>query len=236
MSADEFNSFQRIPYKTRIDCMTLYLIGDNGRTFNMQDIGEMVFGDKNASFTVSLIHRMYNFEGKNGGKYKNGCKFEKTYGYRITRQDIERFVYAYPNGCKDSSVTFEQFLISNLNQRNNNVQNGYNQEAVQQYTYQNNQNYSNEYDHATEQMIQHLTNNTANESNNTTETQLSGGDEVFVIIVGLIVGAVLLYLIYRFFKFIILWTISFIMNYWLLIVLGIAIIFIIKYIINRIRY
>ena len=45
----------------------------------------------------------------------NGCKFEQTYGYRVTRKDIEAFVKNYPNGTFNNGVTFEDFLRARVN-------------------------------------------------------------------------------------------------------------------------
>lgn len=107
---DELEQFKRIAIKKKVDSMELYLIGSNGYRYNMQEVGAKVFGDANYSYTVSLIHRCYNFAGQNGRMYCNGCKFEQTYGYRVTRKDIEAFVAKYPNGTFNNGVTFEDFL------------------------------------------------------------------------------------------------------------------------------
>ena len=118
ISDDEMNQFRSIPFKRKADCMEAYLIGRNGRRYNMQEVGALVFGDQNYSFTVSLIHRCYNFSGQNSALYRNGCRFEQTYGYRVTRKDIEAFLKQYPNGTFQTGVTFEQFLKSRVNSGN----------------------------------------------------------------------------------------------------------------------
>lgn len=107
---DELNQFKSLAVKKKVDAMEAYLIGINGNRYNMQEVGARVFGDENYSFTVSLIHRCYNFSGQNGGKYRNGCKFEQMYGYRVTRKDIEAFVRKYPNGTVSQGNKFEDFL------------------------------------------------------------------------------------------------------------------------------
>lgn len=112
---DELNQFRHISLKNKIDSMQLYLIGKNGYKFNMQDVGYKVFSDPNYSYTVSLIHRCYNFSGQNSGKYRDGCKFEQRYGYRVSRKDIEAFIKKYPNGTFNSNITFEDFLITRIN-------------------------------------------------------------------------------------------------------------------------
>lgn len=111
---DEFSQFKNLSAKKKVDSMELYLIGCNGYKYNMQEVGERVFGNENYSYTVSLIHRYYNFSGQNGGRYREGCSFERTYGYRVTRKDIEAFVRKYPNGTVDKGVTFEDFLITRV--------------------------------------------------------------------------------------------------------------------------
>ena len=78
------------------------------------EIGRKILNDKNGSFTVSLIHRCYNFSGKNSRKYREVCKFEQTYGYRVTRRDIEDFVRTYPNGTFQTGITFEDFLKTRI--------------------------------------------------------------------------------------------------------------------------
>lgn len=115
ITSDELNQFKSLAVKKKVDSMELYLIGVNGYKYNMQEVGARVFGDENYSYTVSLIHRCYNFAGQNGGKYRNGCKFEQTYGYRVTRNDIEAFVKKYPNGTFNNGVTFEDFLRTRVN-------------------------------------------------------------------------------------------------------------------------
>lgn len=115
ITSDELAQFKSLAVKKKVDSMELYLIGANGYKYNMQEVGARVFGDENYSYTVSLIHRCYNFAGQNGGKYRNGCKFEQTYGYRVTRKDIEAFVKKYPNGTFNNGVTFEDFLRTRVN-------------------------------------------------------------------------------------------------------------------------
>ena len=115
ITSDELAQFKSLAVKKKVDSMELYLIGANGYKYNMQEVGARVFGDENYSYTVSLIHRCYNFAGQNGGKYRNGCKFEQTYGYRVTRKDIEAFVKKYPNGAFNNGITFEDFLRTRVN-------------------------------------------------------------------------------------------------------------------------
>ena len=108
---DELNTFRSLSLKDKVDCMEAYLIGVNGRKMNMAEVGSYVFGNENYSYTVSLIHRCYNFSGQNGGKYRNGCQFEKNHGHRVNRLDIETFIRTYPNGTYDNGITFDQFLL-----------------------------------------------------------------------------------------------------------------------------
>ncbi len=115
ITSSELAQFKSLAVKKKVDSMELYLIGANGYKYNMQEVGARVFGDENYSYTVSLIHRCYNFAGQNGGKYRNGCKFEQTYGYRVSRKDIEAFVKKYPNGTFNNGVTFEDFLRTRVN-------------------------------------------------------------------------------------------------------------------------
>ncbi|WP_461810955.1 hypothetical protein [Faecalimonas sp.] len=115
ITTDELAQFKSLAVKKKVDSMEMYLIGRNGYKYNMQEVGVNVFGDENYSYTVSLIHRCYNFSGQNGGKYRNGCKFEQTYGYRVSRKDIEAFVKKYPNGTFSNGVTFDDFLRSRVN-------------------------------------------------------------------------------------------------------------------------
>lgn len=123
ISADEFSQFRYIPIEKRIDCMQIYLIGINGVRYNMEETARKVFGKSNDSFTVSLIHRCYNFSGKNSGKYREGCLFEQKYGYSVTRRDIEDFVKKYPNGTFQMDMTFEKFLLMRKDTENYNVRN-----------------------------------------------------------------------------------------------------------------
>lgn len=115
ITSDELNQFSGLSVKKKLDSMELYLIGANGYKYNMQEVGARVFGDENYSYTVSLIHRCYNFAGQNSGKYKNGCKFEQTFDYRVTRKDIEAFIKKYPNGTFNQGITFEDFLKTRIN-------------------------------------------------------------------------------------------------------------------------
>lgn len=114
ISNDELMQFKNIPFSKKVDCMELYLLGDGQYRYNMEDVGRKILNDKNGSFTVSLIHRCYNFSGKNSRKYREGCKFEQTYGYRVTRRDIEDFVRTYPNGTFQTGITFEDFLKTRI--------------------------------------------------------------------------------------------------------------------------
>lgn len=118
ITSDELNQFRSLPFKKKADSMELYLIGDGGR-YNMQEVATRVFGHENYSFTVSLIHRCYNFSGQNGGRYCNGCAFEKKYGYRVTRKDIEAFLKKYPSGTYSRGITFEDFLKTRINSSSN---------------------------------------------------------------------------------------------------------------------
>ncbi|AGC68854.1 hypothetical protein Cst_c18770 [Thermoclostridium stercorarium subsp. stercorarium DSM 8532] len=114
ITEEEFYQFKKLPVQKKIDSMEAYLIGINGRRYNMEEVGGMVFGEENYSFKVSLIHRCYNFFGQNSGKYAPGCNFERNYGYRVTRKDIEDFVNTYPNGTFDIGITFEDFLKTRI--------------------------------------------------------------------------------------------------------------------------
>lgn len=156
ISEDELVQLRNIPISRRVDCMALYLLGSGGYYYNMQEVGAKIFGDVNYSYTVSLIHRCYNFSGQNSGRYCNGCKFEQTYGYRVSRNDIEAFVKTYPNGTFSNGITFEEFLIARAESarkaRASQMQ-GMPQIQPQQYNYQNvnyqntnyqNMNYSNQ--------------------------------------------------------------------------------------------
>lgn len=114
ISAEEFAQFKSISMQRRVDCMELYLIGKNGYRYSMQDVGAEIYGDVNYSYTVSLIHRCYNFAGQNKGRYCPGCRFEADYGYRVTRKDIEAFVRKYPAGTFRKDITFEDFLLTRV--------------------------------------------------------------------------------------------------------------------------
>ena len=114
ITEDELRQFKSVPVDKKVVCMALYLIGSPTRRYNMQEVACRVFGQENYSFTVSLIHRCYNFSGNNGGRYRNGCSFEQTYGYRVTPKDIEAFVKQYPGGTFDKGITFEDFLLARI--------------------------------------------------------------------------------------------------------------------------
>lgn len=114
ITPDEMNTFRSIPFQKKLQSMETYLIGGPRGKYNMADVAEQVFHDRNYSFTVSLIHRCYNFSGQNGGRYKPGCRFEQAHGYRVTRDDIEAFLRQYPNGTFGSGITFEQFLLTRV--------------------------------------------------------------------------------------------------------------------------
>ncbi len=155
----KFKSFSE---KQKIDCLETYLIGHQGQNYNMTQVGEMVFGES-SSYDTSTIHRAYNFDGDNKGLYKKGCRFEKTYGYEVTRRDIEAFVKKYKNGTLDLNITLEEFLLTRIGnvkkqvqkpiQKPNNtqvqqakitqVQNTQNNYQYNQSNYENNQNSSN---------------------------------------------------------------------------------------------
>jgi hypothetical protein len=88
----------------------------------------VVVVNKNYRFKISALLRCYNFSGKNGGNYKSGCSFEKKYVYRVSRQDIEALLSTHPDGLFNTDITFEQFLISRVNNaRNINQPQSYNQ-------------------------------------------------------------------------------------------------------------
>lgn len=111
ISEDEFAQFCSYTEKQKADCMELYLI----KGMNQQEVQEMVFGDVSKfAHRVSLIHRCYNFSGKNSGKYRDGCRFEQKYGYQISRKDIVAFIETYPYGTFENGVTFEDFLLAQL--------------------------------------------------------------------------------------------------------------------------
>lgn len=110
ITGDEYNQFRSIPHAKKLRAMSLYLIGKDNVSFNMQDVGDMVFGDVNYSFTVSLIMRCYNFKDRNSRRYRPGCKFEQETGYRVTDADIDAFLKKYPNGTFQTNYTFEDFL------------------------------------------------------------------------------------------------------------------------------
>ena len=57
--------------------MEAYLIGINGHKYKMKEVGARVFGDENYSFTVSLIHRCYNFRGKMAGNIAMGVNLRR---------------------------------------------------------------------------------------------------------------------------------------------------------------
>jgi len=115
ISEEEIYHFRKIPVQDKIDSMEAYLIGVNGHKYNMEQVGAWIFGGDRPSFTVSLIHRCYNFTGVNSGKYAPGCEFERKYGYRISREDIEAFVLTYPNGTHHLGIHFEDFLKDRIN-------------------------------------------------------------------------------------------------------------------------
>lgn len=117
ISADEREQYRYIPRQKKIDAMEMYLLGRNGRFYNMEEVGEIYFGNGNESFTVSLIHRANGINCGRGsskkGLYRPGCKFEQVYGYRVTRRDIEDFIRQYEStGSAYQGVSFEDWLIS----------------------------------------------------------------------------------------------------------------------------
>ena len=123
ISQDEFNVFMGISNVTKVKVMELYLI----EGYTMNDVGYEVFGKDDRSFTVSLIHRCYNFSGRNGGKYRKGCKFQLEHNYIVSKKDIEEFIKRYPRGTFGNGITFEDFLIDKIRrygtQSQNNVMN-----------------------------------------------------------------------------------------------------------------
>ena len=113
ISPDELKTFKSLGQKKIVDCMELYLI----EGYNMSQVGNLVFGKENYSYTVSLIHRIYGFSDRNSGLYRNGCSFERNYSYRVTRQDIEAFVKKYPEGTYSKGIRLEDFLITRANKQ-----------------------------------------------------------------------------------------------------------------------
>ena len=112
ISQDEFNVFKGISTENKVRSMELYLI----EGYNMKEVGCKVFGKDDRSFSVSLIHRCYNFSGKNSGKYRKGCEFQRYYNYQVSRKDIKEFIYKYPTGTFYNGITFEDFLIDKVKQ------------------------------------------------------------------------------------------------------------------------
>lgn len=110
ISQDEFNVFMGISNETKVQVMELYLI----EGYTMNDVGYEVFGKDDRSFTVSLIHRCYNFSGRNGGKYRKGCKFQLEHNYIVSKNDIEEFIKQYPRGTFGNGITFDDFLIEKI--------------------------------------------------------------------------------------------------------------------------
>lgn len=65
---------------------------------------------------VSLIHRCYNFSGRNCGKFS-----VKKFGYEVTEDDVVAFVKKYPDGIianystdPGSGIEMEEFLIEQI--------------------------------------------------------------------------------------------------------------------------
>ena len=110
ISQDEFNVFMGISNETKVKVMELYLI----EGYTMNDVGYEVFGKDDRSFTVSLIHRCYNFSGRNGGKYRKGCKFQLEHNYIVSRNDIEEFIKIYPRGTFGNGITFDWNILKDL--------------------------------------------------------------------------------------------------------------------------
>lgn len=116
LSEEELSQFKALAFGKKIAAMKMYLLGNGEIRYNMSEVGQAVFGGENYSYTVSLIHRAYNFSGNNSGRYRSGCLFEKKYHYRVTGKDIEAFVRTYPDGTCQKGITFESFLLSRLRQ------------------------------------------------------------------------------------------------------------------------
>ena len=194
ITSDEVSQFKSLPVKKKVDSMDLYLRGD-GRKYTMQEVGARIFGNENYSYSVSLIHRCYNFSGQNGGKYRNGCKFEQTYRYRVTRADIEAFVRAYPDGTFRNGVTFEDFLrtrVGSAKVPTLNPQQQAQRSVPQEYSRQN-------------------TNNAKN--NQMTNAESDKGLRIAVLIIGLI-GVLILFIMFSTGVLFDHWIIALIILFW----------------------
>lgn len=209
ISEAEWSQFNSIPKKRKIDCMEAYLIGKDGKVYrSMQAVGDAIVGDENYSYTVSLIHRCYNFSQQNGGRYRNGCKFEQTYGYRVTRQDIEAFVNKYPHGTFNQGITFEDFLKTRLHSNRSTPV----REAPRQIQYEDNRTFPEEF------------------SQQNTQANGEGGSSDSGGIADLIIGIIMLVVLFLILRSVFLFIKGFWLKHWVKIVVG-AILVIIGYIV-----
>lgn len=116
---NDLTTFRTVPPEVKARVMYTYLVGQPGDGINdMNDVAQRVLGGSCNSQSVSNITRGYGFSGQNHRKYKKGCAFEKRTEHEVTLEDIQAYVYEYPDGTfygdgDDAGFTgesFEEFL------------------------------------------------------------------------------------------------------------------------------
>ncbi len=226
ISESELQQFKAFDPALKANVMEAYLI----RGMKMKEVAKL-FLNSDYSFAVSLIHRCYNFSDKNSGRYSANSRFERKYGYRVTKRDIEEFINMYPDGTSEQGITFDDFLLKKIARMK---KANHNQNIKTRTRYQPSKQYPQDSFFANEGSFEtNYAGNQAGNQQNYSNTDTGDGIEfIFVIVAGIITIA-LLYFLVKFLWKIFLKAIPSLLSYAVVIIVVGAII---KSIYNRFKY
>ena len=116
VTESDLQNLQNYTDKQRAIVIYLYLVGENGKNYNLQEVAKKVFNIDDGR-QVSSICRCYNIgeqtHRRNSGIYSLHSEFCKKYG-QVTLELIQEFVAQYPNGCY-LETNIEDFIIKKVN-------------------------------------------------------------------------------------------------------------------------
>ena len=108
MTHEQVQQYWSLEHKNRekvIDCLTLFLVGQNGYCFNLREVAATVYGNPNDEYNVWLILRAFNFSEQDSGRYRNGYR-----GREVNRRTFEAYVDEFSDGTFLNGDLFEDFL------------------------------------------------------------------------------------------------------------------------------
>ena len=114
VTENDWNSVNSYNSQLKARVLKLYLLGDNNGKYNTAEVAQKIFGNDDGRL-VSAILRCYNIGQKNhrsnSGIYRNSL----INGYRVNEDNIEEFVYEYPDGCYPET-NFEEWMLDKINE------------------------------------------------------------------------------------------------------------------------